>query len=285
MRMSLAWGTAALLVLAPALLRAQNECSPANDSPEARLFAHFSAPLAFSLGQSPWIYRPGSIQVGLEGTYVPKAGDDIATPTTCRPGKGAENVNLLSAFPRPRLAYELANGVLLEISWIPPVTLNDVRPNLWAFAISRTVVLGPKTVFMGRVHAVIGSIKAPFVCPESALSDPTSQCFGGTQSNDTYKPNIFGVELGVGFPRAGGHVRPYLGAGYNILHPRFQVDRRDSANNVDNQKVSVNLSRLALFGGLTLAPSAAWNLSGEAYSTPSDLVTARVRLTVVFGDK
>jgi hypothetical protein len=284
MRLLSAGGGTGLLLLVSAALQAQTECRPSSDSHEAQLFAHFSAPLAFSSAQSPWVYRPGSVQIGLEGIYVPDASSSIATPTTCRPGKGPENVNLLSVFPRPRVAYALAEGILLEASWIPPVTVNGVRPNLWAFSLSRTVLLNQGTEFMGRAHAVIGTVKAPFVCPKSATTDPLSQCFGGTESNDTYKPDILGVELSVAFPRAQGRIRPYLGGGYNILHPRFQVDRRDSANQLDNQKVIVNLSRFAVFGGLTVAPSPAWSLTGEAYSTPSDLITARLRLNVVLGD-
>jgi hypothetical protein len=284
MRGAITAAVVSLLAVSPAGLAAQGDCFPSADSHEAQLFAHFSAPLAFSAAQSPWAYRPGSVQVGLEGTYLPDASDRIATPTVCRPGKGPEDVNLLAAFPRPRLAYSLAHGVLLEISWVPPVTINHVRPNLWGFALSRSVPLSPHMVFMGRVHATIGSLKAPFVCSERAIADPTSECSTAkAPSKDTYKPNIFGVELAMAFPQAQGRFRPYLGAGYNILHPRFQVYWVNTSNVVDNRKVEVNLSRLALFGGVTLAPAERFNLSFEGYSTPSDLVTARVRANLVFG--
>lgn len=284
MRNALAAAGVVLLVGLPGVASAQTDCTPDDDSNEARLFAHFSAPLAFSPAQSPWVYRAGSVQLGLEGTYLPDAGDDIATPTTCRPNKGPENVNLLFGFPRPRVGYSLPNGILLEASWIPPVRLNGVKPNLFAFALSRTVLLTPGTLFMGRGHAVIGSIEAPFVCPEKALvNDPARECNGTTPSEDTYKPNIFGVELALAWPRSGGRFRPYLGGGYNILHPRFQVHFRDRAGVLDNQKVEVNLSRWALFGGVTLSPSRLLSFTGEAYSTPADLVTGRVRLTVELG--
>ncbi|HWA58121.1 MAG TPA: hypothetical protein VG692_12750 [Gemmatimonadales bacterium] len=283
---SLSLALGALVVCAP--LSAQDVCKPGSGSREADLFGHFSVPLAFSLGQSPWIYRPGSIQFGLEGTLLPDASDRIATPTKCRPGKGPENVNLLSAFPRPRLGFALGDGVLLEVSWIPPVTrLNGVRTNLWGVALSRSVLLTPKgTMFMGRVHATLGNVRAPFVCPESATRDATNvDCFGGQESDDRYSPNIFGVELGFAWPMARGRLRPYLGSGYNILHPRFQVDRIVAGGAVDNQKVEVNLSRWALFGGLTWAPNPGFMLSTEAYTAPSDAITARVKGMVVVGGR
>jgi hypothetical protein len=276
----------ALLLSAP--VAAQNVCKPGSGSREADLFAHFSVPLAFSLAQSPWIYRPGSIQFGIEGGYIPDASDRIATPTKCRPGKGPENVNLLSAFPRPRVGFALGDGVLLEVSWVPPVTrINGVRPNLWGLALSRTVLLTQSgTMFMGRVHTTLGNVRAPFVCPTSATQDPTNvDCFGGQESDDRYSPNIFGVELGFAWPLARGKLRPYFGTGYNILHPRFQVDRIVAGGAVDDQRVEVNLSRWVLSGGLTWSPNSSFMLSTEAYTAPSDAITGRVKAMIVMGGR
>lgn len=268
-------------------LSAQATCFPDTDSREADLFGHFSVPLAFSAAQAPWVYRPGSIQIGVEGTYLPDASDRIATPTTCRPGKGPENVNLLSAFPRPRIGFVLGDGVVLEASWVPPVRINGVRPNLWSFALSRTVPVDRRgTMFTGRAHTTLGNLKAPITCPESAVKDAGNvNCFGGEVSDDRYSPNIFGVELALGFALSQGRIRPYIGSGYNILHPRFRVNFKDSGGVVDNQKVEVNLSRWVLFGGMTFAPVQGFTLSTEAYSAPSDLITGRVRATLIVGGK
>lgn len=284
---SLSLALGALCLNAP-LLAQGNDCNPDSDSREAQLFAHFSVPLAFSPAQSPWIYRPGSVHISVEGTYLPDASDRIATPTSCRPGKGPENVNLLTAFPRPRVGFALGDGVLLEASWIPPVRINGVRTNLWGLALSRSVLLDQKgTMFMGRAHATLGNVRAPFTCPKEATQDPANvDCFGGGESDDRYSPNIFGVELGFGWALAQGRLRPYLGTGYNILHPRFQVNRVvDAIGTEDHQKVEVNLSRWTLFGGITWQPSMAFQLSTEAYSAPSDLITARVKGTVIVGGR
>jgi hypothetical protein len=268
-------------------LAAQGTCTPDTDSREADLFGHFSVPLAFSPAQAPWVYRPGAIQIGLEGSYLPDASDRIATPTTCRPGKGPENVNLLTAFPRPRIGFVLGDGVLLEASWIPPVRLNGVKPNLWSFALSRTVAVDQRgTMFMGRAHTTLGNLRAPITCPEEAVRDAGNpNCFGGQVSDDRYSPNIFGVELAFGWALSQGRLRPYLGAGYNVLHPRFQVDFTDSSDVPDHQKVEVNLSRWALFGGITWAPAPGFSVSTEAYTAPSDLITGRVKATMIVGGK
>ena len=275
-----------LLSLSAMPLLAQGNCFPSTSSNEADLFAHFSVPLAFSPSQAPWIYQPGSVQFGLEAAVIPDASAEIATPTTCRPGKGPENVNILPGLLRPRVAFGLRGGVMLEVSWVPPVRVDGVKASLWSFALSRTVPVNPKGgTFFGRVHATFGSMHGPFTCPDEALQDPASECYQGSRSDDRFSPNIFGVELGFGFPMASGRLRPYLGGGYNILHPRFQVDFTNSANSTDRRKVEVNLSRFVVFGGVTLAATRTLFLSGEVYSAPSDLVTARARVSMLFGGR
>ena len=278
--------TALACTLVVPALAAQGNCYPAADSREADLFAHFAAPLAYAPAQAPWVYRPGSLQFGLEATLLPDASDRMATPTTCRPGKGPENVNLLPGFVRPRLGYALGSGILFEASWVPPVRINTVKANFVSVALSRTLALGDAgTLFTGRVHATIGSMHAPITCPEDALADSLSECYQGTKSNDRFSPNTFGAELALTFPQAKGRFRPYIGGGYNILRPRFQVHFRNSQGTLDRRKVEVNLNRIAVFGGATYAVSPTFLLSGEAYSTPADLVTARVRMTLVTGGR
>ena len=275
-----------LLSLSAMPLLAQGNCFPSSSSNEADLFAHFSVPLAFSPAQSPWVYQPGTLLIGVEAALLPDASDEIATPTKCRPGKGPENVNILPGLIRPRIAFGLSDGMLLEVSWIPPVRVKGVKANLWSFAVSRTVPVNAKGgTFFGRLHATFGSLHAPFTCDDAALQDPLSECFQGTRSDDRYSPNIYGVELGFGFPMAGGRLRPYLGGGYNIMHPRFQVNFTNSVGDTDRRKVEVNLHRWVVFGGVTLAATRTLSLSGEVYSAPSDLVTARARINLLFGGR
>ena len=275
-----------LLSLSAMPLLAQGNCFPSSSSNEADLFAHFSVPLAFSPAQSPWVYQPGTLLIGVEAALLPDASDEIATPSKCRPGQGPENVNILPGLIRPRIAFGLSDGMLLEVSWIPPVRVKGVKANLWSFAVSRTVPVNAKGgTFFGRLHATFGSLHAPFTCDDAALQDPLSECFQGTRSDDRYSPNIYGVELGFGFPMAGGRLRPYLGGGYNIMHPRFQVNFTNSVGDTDRRKVEVNLHRWVVFGGVTLAATRTLSLSGEVYSAPSDLVTARARINLLFGGR
>ncbi len=267
-----------LVTLVATEVAAQADCFPSKSSNEARTLGIFSVPLAFSPAGAP---RAGSsrVQLGLELSYLPSVDSAIARPTVCRPGKEAENTDLLFAAPRPRITVMLGGGLALEGSWIPPVRLNQVRANLIGVALSYDTKLGSRgTSLTLRAHGTFGEINAPITCPDESLQNATSECFGGTRSDDSYRPNIVGGEAIAHWSVAQGQLRPYLGAGFNRLMPRFQVNFRNSQNQIDNRRVEVDLDRLALFGGFSWITSSPWILSAEFYSAPTDAVTGRVAL-------
>ena len=268
------------MLLCPGGLAGQDDCFPPKDSHEAQLFAAFSVPLAYSLAEAPGALPPGAVRIGLEATYLPGIDEEIRTPTICRPGKGPENTDLLFAFPRPRAAVGLPGGLRLEASWVPPLRVNHLKANLLGLSLERGLPLGERgALLVVRVHAVFGLIQAPITCDDDALADPTSECFQGTRSDDRYHPNIFGAEAAFGWKLGDGRVRPFLGGGVNLLHPRFQVNFTNQFGQLDNRKVEVDLTRGALFGGATWTPSPALALTGQLYAAPGDAVTGRLTVS------
>lgn len=275
------WRSLQLLVLSLACpsrtLFAQGDCFPGEDSHEAQLFADLSVPLAFSLLEVPPDVRKGQVGVGLEATYLPEIDAETRTPTICRPGKGPENVGQLSAILRPRATVGLPGGFILEGSWIPPIRVNGVKSNLLGLALERSLqILSRRATLTLRAHGTVGVIHAPVTCEEAALQDPTSECFQGTLSDDAYHPNIFGTEGAFSWQFHGGRVRPYVGGGVNVLHPRFQVNFTNQFGVTDNRKVEVDLTRGALFGGATWSWGSRSALSAEIYGSPGDDVTGRI---------
>ena len=268
--------TAAALLLLARGAAAQGDCFPSDTSHEARTMAIFDVPLAFSAAGAPAERRAGSISIGLEVTYLPKVDDSTATPTICRPNKGPEHTNFLFAVPRPRVSLGLPAGLLLEASWIPPLKLSDVEADIVGLALSRSTALGTRGVVLDlRVHGAYGVIHAPITCDDAALQDAASECFMGTRSNDAFKPNLWGADAAVGWP-LGATLRPYIGAGYNHLAPRFQVNFTNQFASTDRRKVTVDLDRAVLFAGVTWQARRLLDLSGEIYSAPTDAVTGRV---------
>jgi len=265
----------------PPRLAAQYVCRPGAGSNEAKTLAIFSVPLAFSPGAPPG--RPSRITLGFEAARVPSVDPATATPTICRPGKGAENTDLLPGLARPRIGLPLPLGFALEASWIPPVRVNGVKANLIGLAVAKSLALGDGLAAAIRAHASFGAVHAPVTCDRPALGDSTSECFHGTISDDRYSPNIVGLDMSVGWSMASGRLRPYVGSGYSRLAPRFQVNFTNRFGGIDTTRVDVNLDRIVLFGG------AAWQLSdrlaitGELYAVAADAATGRLVIRRSFG--
>jgi hypothetical protein len=275
---------AALLAAVAGPARAQNICTPTSDSHEAQLFAALAVPLAYATAEAPATLAPGAVRVALEGTYLPDIDETTRTPTQCRPGKGPEHTDLLVAFPRPRAMVGLPAGLLLDVSWIPPVRLNGVQSNLVGVALARGIPVGPPgTALTLRAHGTFGRIRAAITCPEEELQNPASECFQGTRSDDRYHPTTIGLEGVLGWTLGGGRVRPFVGGGLNLLRPRFQVNFTDRFGVLDDTQVRVNLTRGALFAGATWAPARGLGVSGEIYGAPGDAVTGRLMASYALG--
>jgi hypothetical protein len=275
----IAFAVSGLLVGLTAVSAAQDVCEPGPNSNEAQVFARMAVPLAFGPAQAPEALRPGLVRLALEVAYLPDIPDDIATPTICRPNKPPENVNLLDAMPRPRVQIAFGGGWVAEGSWVPPITVNDVKANLFGLSLARVFGVGPEGAALAlRGHATLGTIKGPFTCPEEELSNPENpDCLGGENpSEDTYTPTTFGVEAEYGLSAASGRLRPYAGVGYNRLEPRFDVGFTYAGGAVDSTEVKVGLNRVTVFGGLTWMPSGQFAASAEVYSAPEDVATIRV---------
>lgn len=270
-------GSLLALLIFPSLAWSQSVCRPSTDSNEADLFGIFSVPLALSPLGVPTPKGPGTVAVTLEAAYLPNVDDETATPTQCRPGKGPENTDLLVGFPRPRVSVWLPADFMVEVSWLPPLRVSDVKANLVSFALARQFGLGAEGLFASvRAHGIVGEIKAPITCDEDALLDSGSECFQGTESDDRFEPNLFGADVTLGWELLEGRLRPYLGGGVSFLRPRFQVHFVNSAGILDDTKVEVDLERGTVFGGVSLTLNRRFAVTGEVFSNPRDAVTGRI---------
>jgi len=277
MRLSLP--AAAVLLALSGTAQAQ-VCRPGPGSNEAKTLAIQSVPLAFAAARSP--SASARLELGLEGSYLPKVDDATATPTICQPGKGPEHTDFLFALPRPRILVPLPAGLTAEASWVPPIRVNGLKADLFGFSLSKAVAWENGLVAAVRAHATVGSIRAPITCDQNALSDPVSECFQGTLSNDKYSPNVYGADLSFGFGR--GSIRPYFGGGYNRLQPRFQVNFQNRFGSIDSTRVQVDLNRAVFFGGASWQMLDRIDLTGEVYAAPADAVTARLVLRAGLGN-
>ncbi len=149
-------------------LAAQADCTLGHlpeSSNEAEIFRIRGVSTVFGRAASPMALRPKALMLLFEATTLPTVDDATATPSYCRAGKPAENVNLMGVLPRPRAIFGLADGFTLEVSWIPPVTVNNVKANVIGLALARAVPMAAGLVSI-RGSATFG---APRMKPRASM--------------------------------------------------------------------------------------------------------------------
>ena len=266
----------AFIIVLPATIASAQRCVPTTTSNEADLFGIRSLSLAMSRGTAIAIEPAGTIRLGAEAVFLPTIDAATARPTTCRPGKEGENVNALKAAGRVRATAALPRNIVVEANWLPPVAVKGVRGNVLGLAVGGARRLTDRWVGALRANATFGTVKGAVTCPQSALVNEASECFGGTLSDDTFEPNMFGGDISLGFNAPTSRFAWFGGTGYSRLMPRFQVSFRNQAGILDTTRVLVDLNRITMFAGVTASIGHRIRGSGEFYATTRDGVTGRI---------
>ena len=283
--------TAAGLLASPLVSFAQTGvvCTPPRGSNEAKLLAFYATPIAFSTGGMPAPMRAGQIRIGFEAAYVPSPSREMQQPEACYGVKKTENTDLSPVFPRPRLTVGLPGGLLLEGSYLPPITVADAQPNLGSVAIARPWRVkgddeqGSVSLLL-RAHATMGRVRGSITCPRKALQTQNQSvaCYGTSPSSDTYKPNMFGGEAGIAKQSAGDRWGAYATGGVTWLRPRFQVGFQYEGSSFDDTKIEVDMTRFAASGGAWYRVATKAAITGELYSVPTDATTFRLGAAYTF---
>ena len=275
---------ATVLVAAGAQAQTNATCRPSRQSNEAKLLAFFATPIAFSPGGIVEEVAPWRLRIGFEATYVPSPSREIQQPEACYGIKKTENTNLSPVFPRPRVTIGLPGGLQLEGSYLPPVTVADAEPNLGSVALMRPLRISGggdgdgATDLVLRAHATFGRVRGAITCPKKAVQtrDSNLACYGTDASSDTYKPNMFGGELGLAREASGGRWGAYAVSGVTWLRPRFQVGFQYKDAAFDDTKIRVDMTRFAAGAGAWYRLGVSTAVTGELYSVPSDATTFRL---------
>lgn len=273
---------ASALLCGSSVLQAQStnfHCKPESWRSEARLLAYYATPLSFSAAPEVMALTHGQVGIAGDLTLVPSAPSSISKSSGKCGFAKSENSDLAPVFPRPRIAVGLGHDVVAELSYLPPVTVMDATPNMFAVAVSWSpsgVTLPGHTQLHLRAHGTFGGVKGPITCAREALQpgNPQSDCYGSTPSSDTYSPNVRGLEVIASRPV--GPVRWYAGAGVNMLQSFLQVDFTKANGFHDGNTVEINLTRVALLGGATWTVRPTIALSAQVYSVPDDATTGRL---------
>ncbi len=272
-------GVAGVLLLAStAALRAQavleNSQNLDFDRPEAWAMKYFaSVSMLTGLG-TPRALEPSRVYLELEGAWVPSLSE--SERTVGFNGTKVEDLNRSSVFLRPRAVIGLPHKYSLTLSWVPPIEVNGVKPNLFGIAIGRPVHEARSWRIGLRGYAQYGILQADFTCPEDVVAagrDPVQNPFNCVEpSNDEQKIGAIGAELSWGYRASGsGRWEPHLGLSANYLDMEFQVDARHSGF-VDRTVLLADGWTFSVTAGITYHATSRWKLVGEAFYSPLDVV-------------
>lgn len=220
-----------LLTLASNQASAQNVVEETefldSDRPEAWAMNYFTSVTLLSGFSVPRSRAFGSIEGGAELGWVPQLSS--AQQRVGFNGTKEEDLNKSPIFGRPRLTFGLPGKFALTLSYVPPIRIFGVKPNLFAFALERPLYeRNPWTVGM-RLHGQIGSVEGAITCSgdvvKFAPGSPENLFGCEKKSADKLSQRYVGLELSGAYriEQLGG-LTLYTAVSGNFLDTQVRVN-------------------------------------------------------------
>ena len=237
-----------------------------SDRPEAWSMRYFtSISLLTGLG-SPEAMEPGTVEIGLEGGWVPSLSE--RERRVGFNGRKVEDLNKTHVFGRPRVTFGLPGKFSLPLAWAPPVEIGGVEPNLISAAVGRPFASRGAWRFGWRLYAQTGKVEGDFTCDENTVAagdDPQRNPFRCQEvSSDEVSMDYLGVEVSTA-RRSEGRFEPHFALAVNHLDTEFQVDAV-YFDLIDRNLLRADDTLVSLTAGLGYRASDRWRLSGELFS-------------------
>ena len=243
---------------------------------------YYSSTIAFSpLGASAATSRTTPrVEAAVEVSYLPRLSPAQRTTGLDKP----EATNLAPLFARPRIAARLPGGFGVEMSWIPPVRLFDVKANLVGGALTRSLGSAAGVRVVPRLSFLTGRVDGPITCNRDTAVNGGSAlavyyefvCYG-RDSRDYFEPRHLSGELLLTRAFARGRLEPYVSAGARGERTRFDVGviRPDGSRDPDNPVLEVKTTRAFGTAGASWLGVRHTRLAAELYYAPGSAVTVR----------
>jgi len=262
---------AVLIVVAAAPPVGANTQQLNSDEPEAWAMFYFTSITLFSGFGTPRARKPWSLEAGAEIDSIPHLSAEQRTVGFG--GTKEEDLNNAPVFGRPRLTVGLPYKLALSLSYVPPVKVFGLRPNLFALALERPLYQRGPLRFGMRTYGQIGFVKGALTCPSSVSRFPPGSSknpYGceGDKSNDKAIQQYIGVE-GSGSYRIDAlrGLEPYLTVGANFLNAKFHV-HATTFDAPDRTHLSSDTWTVSLGAGLTYPLTQRIRIAAGVFYTP-----------------
>ena len=243
------------------------------DRPETWAMSYFSSVALLAGLGTPRTRDPGSFEIGFEADWIPKLSKSLRKVGF--DGRKEEDLNKAPIFMRPRLTVGLPWKFALTLSYLPPIEVFGVEPNLFAFALERPLYeRGPWTIGV-RAYGQIGEIRGAFTCPNDVAQYPVGSPqnpFGCEQeSNDIVTQRYGGLEFSGSYrierlERLRG-LTPYIAVAGNFLDHKFRVRAR-TFGFADRRRLLADAWTFAASAGVTYPLTERLSLSLGVFYSP-----------------
>jgi hypothetical protein len=143
-------------------------------------------------------------------------------------GTKNEDLNKTPVFGRLRASVGLPWDISAEISWTPPVKINDSKPDdLWGAALSKPLFSNEKIGIGLRLFLLRGGVIASVTCSEDMVNSPaySDENFVGCVdlSKDRLKMNHEGVEVFLSFNNSSA-IHPWISLASSHIDSSVEID-------------------------------------------------------------
>jgi hypothetical protein len=240
------------------------------DSTESWAMKYFaSVTLMTSMGP-PRPLHLGSVRVMLEGDWIPAISD--SDRVVGFNGTKSEDLNRLPAIGRLRVSVGLGWKLSLTVSYLPPISIHGVEPNIFSASLGRPFQLGRDFTVGAALYGQAGVIEGSFTCSTSEARAPINtpeNPLGCLQpSNDHLYVYYFGAEFSASYRIRPAHdLEPYVTVGVNYLNLGFKVGARYD-DVLDETRQSTQGATFSTTGGLLFPITHKLDIGSEVFYSP-----------------
>jgi hypothetical protein len=255
------------------------------DRPESWAMKYFaSVTLMTSIGP-PRALKLGQLRVAIEGVWIPEVSDEHRVVGFN--GTKAEDLNKLPAIGRLRITIGLPWKLSLTVSYLPPIEINGVEPNLLSLSLGRPFELRRNLTIGVATYGQYGMVEGSFTCSESevrAAADRTRNPFGCLEpSQDHVDLNYLGLELSASYRIVPARrLEPYVSMGVNYMNLGFRVDAR-YADVIDHTHQATHGVTFSMTTGFLLPITHRLDLAAEVFYSPLTVQRPQNSSTTVEG--
>ena len=228
------------------------------DRPESWALKYFTSNTLLSGLEMPEARPAGSVQIGLEISWIPKLSTD--QQRIGFNGTKEEDLNKAPFFARPRLSFWLPGQFSVTVAGVPPVETFGITPRLFALAVGRPIVTSEAWNLGARVSTQFGTATSSFTCPEDVLAfpplDPRNSYGCRALSSDVATLRYVGGEVDIWRSPGASRISPHFTVGVNYMDSVFQVDAMTAGAVFefhDRTRLLTSGVTVAFSGGLTYA--------------------------------